>query len=259
MSTDLHLRPKPEEEELQQKQAELEGLEKQLIDRELQLVSLRRELAELQRLYFQKVGACYAELDRIEAEIAEILAKRSPTDTTAQRSAQEARTRAENSQSTVAGIVARDTTRRSPASSLRSLYREIAKRIHPDLATDDADRARRQRLMAKVNQAYEDGDEQKLRTILEEYESSPDFVLGDGTGAELVRIIRKIAQVKRRLSEIDAETNSVVESDLFALKKRVDDGTQRGRDILGKMASSISLRIEERRTALRKMAEQRNQ
>jgi hypothetical protein len=62
MITRSNLRPKPEEEELQQKREELGELEKQLIERELQLVSLRRELAAFERLYVQKVGARYSEL-----------------------------------------------------------------------------------------------------------------------------------------------------------------------------------------------------
>lgn len=258
MSADIHLRPKPEEEELQQKRQELEDLERQLIERELQLVSLRRELVTFEGAYVQKVGALYAELDEVEAQIAELLAKRAPSDAEAQYVAQGARARAEDSQSTVAGMLVRDNLRASPSSSLRSLYREVAKRIHPDLATDEIDRAGRQRLMAEVNLAYEIGDEARLRAILEEYESSPDFVFGDGTGADLVRVIRKIAQVKRRLAEIDGETKSVTETELFDLKTRIEDGTRRGRDILSEMASSVVMRIAERRSELRILTEQRS-
>jgi DnaJ-class molecular chaperone len=54
-----------------------------------------------------------------------------------------------------------------PSDDLKRLYREIAKRIHPDLATDDAERAKRNQLMAEVNRAYADGDEARLRAILD--------------------------------------------------------------------------------------------
>ena len=50
--------------------------------------------------------------------------------------------------------------------SLKKLYREIAKRIHPDLATDEKDRARRHKLMAEANRAYEDGDEARIVQLL---------------------------------------------------------------------------------------------
>jgi len=257
MTTTSGFRPKPEEEELQQKRQQLGDLEKQLIERELQLVSLRRELAAFERLYVEKVGARYAQLDAVEAQIAELLAKHDPSDDEARNEARDARARAEESQAHVAGIVVKASPQYSPSSSLKSLYREVAKRIHPDLAVDKNDRALRQRLMAEANRAYESGDEARLRAILEEYESSPDSIVGDGTGAELVRVIRKVAQVKRRLAEIDRETEAVMESDIFKLEKRVDEGTRQSRDILNEMASAVNSRIDERRATLTKMSKTR--
>jgi hypothetical protein len=253
MTTLSGFRPKPEEEELQSKRKELGDLEKQLIERELQLVSLRRELAAFERLYTEKVGIRYAELDEVEAQIAQLIAERDLDDVEAQEVAREARARAEESQADVAGIVAKDAMRFSPSPSLRSLYREVARRIHPDLAVDEVDRAKRQRLMADANRAYENGDEARLRAILEEYESSPDSVIGEGAGADLVRVIRKIAQVKRRLAEIDTETKVITESDLFELKKKVDDGAVQGREVINEMVSSVTSRINDRRETLKRM------
>ena len=243
MSEHVGLRPKPEEEELRLKEQELQVLENQLIDREVQLTSLRGELAAFERLYLKTVGIRYAELDEIEAQIAEFLARREPNNPKAQGAAREARSRAEESRTGTAESAVREVTRFSPSSSLRNLYREVARRIHPDLATDDADRAKRQKLMAEANHAYENGDEAKLRAILEEYESSPESVLGQGTGVDLVRIIRKIAQVKRRLVQIQTEIEQVRASDLFNLKMKVDEGSKQGRDVLNEMASAVLSQI----------------
>gem|GEM_PF-2091162 len=57
---------------------------------------------------------------------------------------------------------------------LKTLFRELARRVHPDLATNDGDRERRTRAMAEVNRAYKDSDEAQLRAILGEWEASPD-------------------------------------------------------------------------------------
>jgi hypothetical protein len=252
------VRPKPEDEELQQKRNEFGGLEKQLIERELQLVGLRRALAALESLYLQKVGDRYAELDDVEAQIAELLAQYAPGNLKAQKAAREARMRAEESQASVTGIAVMDSPRFSASPLLKSLYRAVAKQIHPDLAVDKIDGALRQRLMVEANRAYERGDETKLRAILEEYESNPDFISGEGTGAELVRVIRKIAQVKRRLTEIDGEASGMTRSDLFELKRRVDEGKEEGRDILEEMAYGVDLQVKERRAALRNMSEIRS-
>ena len=78
MSVDLGLRPKPEEEELARKKQELQDLESKLIELELQLAGLRGELGAFERLYLKRVGTLYAELDEIEAQIAELLAQRAP-------------------------------------------------------------------------------------------------------------------------------------------------------------------------------------
>jgi hypothetical protein len=136
MSGNLGLRPKPEEEELKLKKEELQLLENQLIDLELQLTSLRGELAAFERLYLKTVGVRYAELDEIEAQIAEFVVRRDPANPKAQSTAREARARAEESRTGTAELAAKETIRFSPSSSLKSLYREVARRIHPDLAVD---------------------------------------------------------------------------------------------------------------------------
>jgi DnaJ-domain-containing protein 1 len=226
-------------------------LENRLIELELQLVNQRGELAAFERRYLKTVGLRYAELDEIEAQIAELLARREPENPGAQGTAREARTRAQESHTSAANLAVHSTGRFSPSSSLKSLYREVARRIHPDLAVDETDRTKRQSLMAEANRAYENGDEARLRAILEEYESSPEAVFGEGTAVELVRVIRKIAQVKRRLAEIQSETDQIRASDLFELKKKVDEGTKQGRDILNEMATAIQSQIAQRQAELR--------
>lgn len=82
--------------------------------------------------------------------------------------------------------------------ALRSLYREVAKRVHPDLTSDEADRSRRQILMAEANQAFEHGDANRLTKILAESESRSEPVQGTAVAADLVRAVRKIT-LKARL------------------------------------------------------------
>ena len=256
MST-INLRPRPEENELRLKLLELADFEKELVEKELQLTGLRAELAAFERQYMGTVGVLYAELDEIAARIAELIAHRNPSNAQAQESAHQARKKAEESGSAVGELALKAGKNFKPSPELRNLYREVARRIHPDLATDAADRARRQRFMAQANSAYEQGDEARLKAILEEYESSPDTVTGGGVGAELVRAIRKIAQVKRRLVEIEGEMKLFMELELMELKNRVEEGTKQGRDILAEMARAVGLRIDEARSKLNKLSKER--
>lgn len=250
---------KPEEEELEKKKVELSQLESELADRELYLATLRLELSNFEKSYLQIVGRRYTELDEIEARIAELRASISPKDQRAQAAAADARSRAKDSRTAVDGLDEREspnrTARRSAA--FKSLYREVARRIHPDLATDSADRARRERLMAEANQAYQNNDEARLRGILHEYEASPDSVKGEGAAADLVRVIRKIAQVKTRLTKIGEELAELRRSELFALKARVDRATALGTDLLKEMAEDLNAEIAISRERLNKTCSER--
>ena len=156
--------------ELEKKQAELATLEAELIQRELDLATLRGELADFENRYIRTVGALYAELDEIEAQIAEAQARRKPSDSDAQGRPHRARAQAQESSETAREIAV---PKPKPTENQKKLFREVAKRIHPDLATNDADRARREKLMAEVNLAYENGDEAKLGDILADWESQP--------------------------------------------------------------------------------------
>jgi chromosome segregation ATPase len=88
MSSDIVGNQTPEELELQRKQAESASLEAELIQRELDLVTLRAELADFESRYLRTVGVLYAELDEIEAQIAEAQSRRKPSDSDAQVRAQ---------------------------------------------------------------------------------------------------------------------------------------------------------------------------
>ena len=248
MSTTISYRTSPEDEELHSKRRELASLQEKLIEQELGLANLKGELSDFERLYLKVVGVKYAELDEIEAQIAELRAHRQPNDAAAKQQAEAARARAEETHTSTAQANGR--AQFAPSPSLRALYREVAKAIHPDLAENDADRARRQGLMAEANEAYEAGDEVRLRSILQKYRNSPETVLGDDTAAELVRVIRKMAQVKERISEIKSEIERLTHSELMTLKVKVEEARKQGRDLLTEMADAVALRIREAQMTL---------
>jgi peptidoglycan hydrolase CwlO-like protein len=247
MATELVRNQTPEERELEKKRAELAVLEAELIQRELDLATLRAELTDFDRLYLRTVGVLYAELDEIEAQIAEAQARRSPRDFEAQEQAARARAQAQESAQTAKAIVE---PKPKPTENLKKLFREVAKRIHPDLAVKDADRARRQKLMAEANLAYENGDEDKLRSILADWESSPDTVEGEGVGVELIRVIRKITQIQKRLTDIDTEIHQLSMADLYQLRAKADEAEKQGRDLFREMASQVEQQIDAARERL---------
>lgn len=255
MRPDVSQSPKPEERELAKKSAALAGLQAELAQRELDLATLRAELRDFERRYLRIVGARYAELDEIEAQITEALAQLAPQDIGIQEQAVHARTQASES-AQASKIAAKQAPLKdfTPSENLKKLYREVAKRVHPDFSTDETDHVRRQRFMAEANRAYEEGDEARLTAILVEWDSSPEAVKGDGIGAELVRTIRKIAQIRERLMRIEAEIEELKRSELHQLKMEMNKGVVEGRDLLEEMKSRLDEQIVAARSRFRDMS-----
>ena len=132
----------------------------------------------------------------------------------------------------------------TPSPELKRIYREAAKRIHPDLASDPADQERRNRFMAEANRAYETGDAEGLQRILDEYQDGADAVAGEGIGAELIRIIRQISQARGRVSDIEQELDVLRSSEIALLMKQAEESAQAGRDLLAELATTVREQIE---------------
>jgi len=213
----------PEELELQQKQAELLALENQLAQRELELATFQAELHSFEYRYMQVVGIRQEELDHINSQISRYLT-----------------------------LMASNKKFR-PSAQLKQLYREVAKRIHPDLATDPEERTRREQLMALVNQAYESGNEDRLREILHDWDSSPDSVQGKGITAHLVRTIRQIAQSQQRLQRIEDKLQQLSHSDLHQLRVKASKLENLGQDLLLEMAQRFDQEISHAQQQLNKL------
>jgi hypothetical protein len=241
----------PEREELEEKRRQLEALNEELAQRELDLATLNIKLERFGYLYVRIVGARYAELDDLEARVAAIRARLKPDNREMAGAAQAARERAwqtrAEAEAATPGLPA---TRFEPSADLRSLYRDAARRLHPDLAPDADARERRTRLMAAINAAYSAGDEEAMRRILASWEIDPANVSEGGIGADLVRLIRQIAAVKIRIAEIVAEILALASSDLGALYRHRGEAEAAGRDLLQELALNVEDHIAARRREL---------
>jgi len=248
----------PEEIELEKKRAELSVLEEELAQKELDLTTLQVNLEYLRQRYLRIVGVRIARLDGIEAQIAEIIARLEPKNEDAQEEADRSRTQAKESANATGSITEEEyeTEPFKPSENLKKLYRDLAKKAHPDLAPDEQSRERRHKFMQKVNQAYAEGNEERLRSLLNEWESSPDSVPGEGTGAELIRIIRQIANVHNRIEAIGRELENLKESELYKLKLKIDEVQGQGRDLMSEMADELDAQIAGAETRRRDMIKQ---
>jgi hypothetical protein len=191
-----------------------------------------------------EVGRLYADLDEIEAQIAEEEVKLVPDDEEIKKRAEELRKRAEESAAN-AENAANCSFKWQPTSEAKKAYHNLAKIIHPDLALDAKEKEKRHDLMAKLNEAYSAGDQNRLNKLVEDFRDSPDLIMGDSVGDNLVRSIRQIYQVKNRLKErLKAEL-----SELYILREKSQAEMLEGRNMIKQTA--------ERTKTLVKKAERR--
>jgi hypothetical protein len=238
----LSTRTSPEEQELQRKRAELAALQDSVAQRELDLLTLQREQQVFEAAYLRSVGRAFADLDALIAQVAQLLALRHPSDRAAREQAEEA---AQHSARNSDAVAKADSciSDADAGAQLKSMYREVAKRVHPDLADSEEDRAVREELMKAANSAYERGDIDKLRDILENWQARPEAVKGEGIAQELIRVIRKIAQLSARLSAIELAIGCITGSDLYALRTRAIQLGRTPANIFEEMEAEVRGRI----------------
>ncbi len=235
----------PEELELDKKHSVLKRLKNRLVIREEEMTELRAELEQFEANYTMEVGRLYAELDEVEAQIAEEELKLNPEDEEIKKRAEEARIRAEESADAAEEENWQACTHKwNPSPEAKKAYHNLAKIIHPDLAIDEEERNHRHGLMAKLNDAYSEGDQNLLNKLVEEYRDSPDLVRGDSIGDELIRAIRQVFQVKRRLKELSEDKLEAELSELYVLREKVRNEQIEGRNLLKQMAERTKTHIK---------------
>lgn len=233
----------PEEIELNKKRRVLERLKDKLADREEEMTDLRAELDQFEAQYTMEVARLYAELDEIEAQIAEEEVKLVPDDEEIKKRAEELRRQAEESAAR-AEAGENCSFKFQPNAEAKKAYHNLAKIIHPDLALDAKEKEKRHELMAKLNDAYAAGDQNRLNKLVEDFRDSPDLVRGDSIGDEFVRAIRQMYQIKNRLKELKSEKLLAEVSELYILRQKVEAEMREGRNLLKQMANRTITHIK---------------
>ena len=80
---------------------------------------------------------------------------------------------------------------------------------------------------------------------------------GDEPGAKLIRLIRKIAQVKARLTALDSELKAFHESELAQLEAQADQAAVEGRDLLADMGKNLKRQIRDAKARLSELQPKR--
>jgi hypothetical protein len=237
----------PEEHELVRLEGEQAALEEQVALAELMLETTRADITRFQHRYYKTVGRLYAQLDELDAKIARAVASRAPENAAAQARAQAAEDQAQTSSEELGLIEAQPAPRGEANDELKQAYRRAAKLIHPDRATNESERLRRTALMTEVNRAYEIGDLNALEKLILEFGQDPESITGDDTASRIVKAIRRIAQLRRRLGEVEEQLNVMKETEIFRLKITIEKDEATGGSPLAALARQLKEKIAERK------------
>ena len=238
--------------------------EQALIEYEIAVETFRIEVENFSRLHHQRLGPMYTRLDELEAEIAEAQAARTgdPEDI---RRAHEARARVmpmpgveelfhgwmdsdglfPDAQAMLTDQPVRPPQRVRPSEEARKLYRELARKAHPDLAQEQAERERRDEFIARVNAAYARGDEAKLRELTEEWAAGPaPEEPGPNRSEELYARLEWLSQRKELLTLV---AHDLEESAIGSMLRLAPDDPDR---LLDEIAEQLLAQVSEKEAEL---------
>ena len=243
--------------------------EQALIEFEIALETFRVEVENFSRLHHQKLGPMYARLDELDAQIAEARAARTgdPEDL---RKAQEARAMvmpmpgveelfhdwmdSDGLSPEAAAMLnnqpVRAPKRVRPSEEARKLYRELARKAHPDLAQDETERERRGEFIARVNAAYGLGDTGLLRELAEEWEAGP--VPAEQRLSESEELYARLEWLSQRKELLTAVAKELEESAIGAMLRMAPEDPDR---LLEEIAEQLLAQVAERENELAGLVE----
>jgi len=133
---------------------------------------------------------------------------------------------------------------------VKRLYRQLARRYHPDLAQDRDEIQYRTKKMAALNEAYASRSLTELAALASEAEpDSMDQAHLNKTTAGMIEALEKeLAQVRRRTLLIQNEIQNLHNTPVVRLSLETKLAQLAGRDLLGEMANNLKYTIKIKQT-----------
>lgn len=254
----------PEEREYVRHLGEIEVRKRRVAELQTELESLNDELGRFNAEYHARVGALFVELDTIQLSIAEyeyritrLSAMHSinpdslEQDTRAQFSEQRDEIHHDAEETRRHQHMFREERQRpllddASAAQLKSLYRELVKRFHPDLARTEVERQQRETVMKRINAAFHDRDLDALQSLFTEVEVEDESFESRSIGEKLVWAIRETYRLDELVSQMTFEITALRASDLALLWQR----HQAGERVFEKLEWDLNRRLETERMTL---------
>lgn len=126
--------------------------------------------------------------------------------------------------------------------NIKSLYRQLARQYHPDLAKDEADRERRTKIMSLINTAYQDGDIESLKTLDESTAEQKTDLIDSQMPLDMM-ILRSLQgqfhDLAVKIRDLKEQRHNLRYGHLMELKLEESTAKIRGEDFLDELVDEL--------------------
>jgi len=217
---------------------------------ELELFNTRVTIHEFMQLYNERVGQLEAYLRNLRRKLYEILEAQRPNlesdedqfDPEAEEEKFTYQDRDENSGWRKIGQAKKSKYSPKMEEQIKKLFRELARRFHPDLTSDPEEKKWREEIMTRVNQAYTNRDLKALRALAER----PDRPVDSPNQTKEEEIANLKAELKRLdgvISDLKARIKHLEQSPAWQLKMEARLKRRSGADLLTEVEAKIQEQI----------------
>jgi hypothetical protein len=98
--------------------------------------------------------------------------------------------------------------------------------------------------MIEVNRAYESGAEERLQELLEAGASLEEIASDGAMSAEMILLVRKIAETKEKLAAIESEIARITTSETYKLSMRAANAEAMGVDLFADLIAQVDRQIK---------------
>ena len=236
--------------------------QRQVEELTIAIETLKSEVDVFERRYNAHISRYYFELDKVELETKEyrlrLQLRREGVDE------EEIETRVAScfrtSRARIDAYAAVDESEPTPpgdklpdtkAKHLQDLYRQLAKRYHPDKAMNTEASERREQLMPLINRAYNEHDIETLERLSL---GETDLHVPEKTVIEKRKSFHtELRRLNRAASQLRFEINRLKTGRTYQLKQQVENAQKTGTDLLTTLAKDLERKIKASRGHLARL------